>query len=273
MKPTATFETITPDSARIMLESNKKNRSVNRANLNYIISEINRGNFHLTGESIKIAQNGMLLDGQHRLHAVIESKKPTMMLVVRGLSNDAFKYIDTGRKRQASDILAIEGVANSAAISAMAKFIINFKRGNYASVSNSKVDISSNRTPITNADVSNFVSTNKESIEDSYLYGHNKYNKLIKKVTLSGFHFIIKQSNEELADDFCHKVSTGEGIEHSSPIYLLRQKMLQDIRANKKMRSLEKLAILCKAWNLYKTNKTVSILKWDSVKEPFPKPL
>lgn len=263
----AAVETITVDKAKALLDNNKKNRPINDNNLNAIIMEMNRNNFHLTGESIKVARDGTLLDGQHRLMAIVKTRKPLRILVVRGLDNDAFKYIDTGRTRKASDVLAIEGVSNSTKMAAIAKFIINFKKGYFHNVANR----TQRNTRITNADISEFVAKNGESLQKSYPYGYNKDNKgIISGTTLAAMHFILKAINEDQADEFCEKITSGENLSKESPIYLLRQKLISDVRAKHKMPAIEKLALICKAWLLFRSGKKVSILKWDNVREPFP---
>lgn len=271
MQPTAQFETVTPMMAKRWLESNTNNRPVNEYNLDLVVMEMNRQNFHITGESIKFAEDGSLLDGQHRLLAIVKSGQSVKMLIVRGLEKAAFKYIDTGRKRNAGDVLGIEGVKNPSQIASIVKFVISFNRGQYSAATYRITARKSTR--ITNADISEFFNKNKADVYDSYPYGFNRYNKVIQGTTLAAFHFLFKKINDVQADDFCHKVATGDELAKDSPILLLRQRLLADIRATRKMQPVEKIAILCKSWNLYRAGKKVSILKWDSIKEPFPKPI
>jgi hypothetical protein len=270
MNPTANFEIVTAQKAATMLLKNKQNRPINDNNLAGIIAEMKRGCFRITGESIKVSKNGNLLDGQHRLTAIVKTGIDINMLVVRGLDDDAFKYIDTGRTRKASDVLGIEGVKNPARVASMIKFIINFNRGAWSAAANSDGRKS---TRLTNADVSDYNEKNGASLADSIPYGFNKENRLIAGGVLASFHYIFKAINPDSADDFCHKLASGEGLTKESPIHLLRQKMLSDIRSTRRMGPIERAALICKSWNLYRKDKQVSILKWDSVKEPFPKPI
>jgi len=271
MQTKTVFEVITVDKAKRYLANNKRNRPMNKVNLAFLESEMKRDRFHLTGESIKIAEDGTLLDGQHRLLAIVNSGKPQKMLVVSGLDNDAFKFIDTGRKRTASDVLGIQGIKQNNAFAAMAKFIINFKKGKYASVAHGKTN--EVRNLLTNADVSAFVEKHAKEMAESYTFGYVKENKLMSKSLLSSFHFIFKDISSVEADDFCWKLASGESLTKDSPVYLLRQKLTNDIRATRKMSRVEKLALICKTWNLYRKKTKVTMLKWDSLREPFPKPM
>ena len=54
-----------------------------------------RGDFKLTHQGIAIGEGGILLDGQHRLKAFIESGLPRLnMSVSFGVPRDAFDSID-----------------------------------------------------------------------------------------------------------------------------------------------------------------------------------
>jgi hypothetical protein len=59
----------------------------------------------------------------------------------------------------------------------------------------------------------------------------------------------------------------------SNPIYVVRQKLIADMRSTKKMKSLHKIAVLCKAWNFFRSNKKLVQFGWDSQKEGFPQPI
>lgn len=267
----ASIETITVAKAKSLLANNKANRPINDSNLKVIEMEMKRSNFESTGESIKVAIDGTLLDGQHRLMAIVNTSMPQKMLIVRGLDKNAFKYIDTGRKRTAADVLGIEKIKNPTQIATMVKFIMNFKRGQYISATQSQTKRAS--SAITNSDVSDFVAKNLTSLNDSYPFGYAKENKLLPCGLLASLHYILKGISQIEADDFCWKVAKGENLTKENPIYLLRQKLLNDIRSNRKMSKTERLALVLKAWNLYRGKKKVSILKWESVREAFPKPI
>lgn len=266
----AVVENITPSKAKAILESNKKNRPVSERNLNQLVSELNKGNFHLTGESIKISKAGNLLDGQHRLLAIVKTGRTENMLVVRGLEEDSFKYIDTGKSRTPADVLGIEGFKYPTRLASIARFIMSFKKGHFTG--GAKVG-KGRKTTITNAEISDFVNKNFVSINDSMPFGYNRDNKLVKPNTLASLHYVFKGINTNDANDFCWKVSIGEGVVKDSPIYLLRQALTSDLRSTKKMSVIQRNAIICKAWNYFRQGKKISQLKWDSIREPFPKPI
>ena len=61
-----------------------------------------------TGEPIKFsAENGDLLDGQHRLTAVVRSGKPIYMMFMTGILEENIRCIDNGASRNLGDVLRL----------------------------------------------------------------------------------------------------------------------------------------------------------------------
>ena len=102
-------ETITPEVAKALLENNTNNRSITQGHLALIKSEILLGKWQYNGQPIIIGESGRLLDGQHRLTAVVETGIPIDTVIMRGINEDAFVTIDTGKIRGGSDVLSIAG--------------------------------------------------------------------------------------------------------------------------------------------------------------------
>jgi len=87
------------------------------------VSAMIEGEWLYNGEAIKFDRDGRLVDGQHRLEAVVKANKPIAFLVIRGLDPEVFKTIDTGKKRSAGDVLAIKGVKNPNAVGAAMRLL------------------------------------------------------------------------------------------------------------------------------------------------------
>lgn len=96
-KITAKVETITPEIAKTMLGENVNNRRISRDNVNLFAREMRNGEWRFNGEAIKFGKDGRLLDGQHRLLAVIAADKPLTTLVIRGLEDETQQTMDSGK--------------------------------------------------------------------------------------------------------------------------------------------------------------------------------
>lgn len=268
-QPTANFETITVARAKQLLAKNKNNRPLNQMNLRILMHDMKRNNFKITGESIKIAQNGDLLDGQHRLQAIVQSGIPLKTFIMEGIDNEAFKYIDTGKMRSASDVLAMQGITSPTHISAVGRFVMAFQQGKYFNlVQNS----GTKKLKYTNKDVCDFVDKNLKHLKDSAAVAYNSKSKILRGSIIGGLHYIFKRINEEDANDFCHRLLEGDDLAKDSPIFQLRAEFIKNARSTRKMTPYEQICLICKAWNYYRKDTKVHVLKHD-INDAFPKPI
>lgn len=107
MKNNMHIETVlvTPKLAEEILNKNEDNRPLRASHVTALAKAMKRGEWKLTHQAIAISPEGRLLDGQHRLWAVIESEVSATMLVARNVPADTYDCLDIGKKRTISDVL------------------------------------------------------------------------------------------------------------------------------------------------------------------------
>lgn len=142
-----TKEKITPARAKAILaasenayDKNKfKNRNVNKRNVARLAKVMKDKHFHgLASEPIALTDDKELINGQHRLLAVIESGLEQTMIVARGVDRDAYKYLDNvGKVRTNADILKINGYLYYTAKAAAFKIVDKYDNGRAASIGGS----------------------------------------------------------------------------------------------------------------------------------------
>jgi hypothetical protein len=64
-----------------------------------------------------------LVDGQHRLAAIVEADVPVEMTVFTEVAQGAFDVLDTGKRRNAADVLAMEGEKSAVLLAAMVRTV------------------------------------------------------------------------------------------------------------------------------------------------------
>ena len=105
--------TITPEMAKDMLERNmKNNRRVSKETVMRYARIMKAGGWNLTHQGIAFDTNGKLIDGQHRLHAIVQANVPVELLVTNGvehIAGEAFT-IDAGLRRTTLNIMQISGI-------------------------------------------------------------------------------------------------------------------------------------------------------------------
>ena len=100
-------ERITPTMAAEYLKNNTDNRKLRPWWATSLAGAIGRGEWILTHQGVAFDSTGKLIDGQHKLHAIIQAGSAVEVAVYRGISPEAFKVLDVGLKRTYSDITGL----------------------------------------------------------------------------------------------------------------------------------------------------------------------
>ena len=115
--------TLTPACASWILKLNTSNRPLVRNGIERFSSIARAGEWRLTGEAIVIAREGLLNDGQHRCHAVVDTGISVPVDVRFGALRDAFQCTGTGRRRTAAQTLHVIGIQYGAMVGSVARLI------------------------------------------------------------------------------------------------------------------------------------------------------
>lgn len=179
-------EFITPEIAIRYLAGNENNRKVSPGVVKQYCESVKRGEWRLNGESIKFDTDGNLLDGQHRLYAIIKAGIGVRTLVTRGLDREVFVTIDIGKKRTASDCLGMIGIAdyrNVASTIRMYLKMISAEIGSFLSVSSGDISaITSHINNITNTQViDELLAINAGDMQLTSDIRHDKKNETAEK--------------------------------------------------------------------------------------------
>lgn len=104
------LEMVSPARAQYLLTMNTNNRKANKDRIAQLSRHLRNNEFRFNGDSVRISSEGVILDGQHRLYAIVDSGVSAPLLIVDGLRPDALQTIDQGRPRTATDISVLRGV-------------------------------------------------------------------------------------------------------------------------------------------------------------------
>jgi hypothetical protein len=112
-KPKIQFETkrilVTPRLAKETLECNTNNRTLTQVRVDEFVSLMKAGRFQCTHQGIALDSAGAIVDGQHRLAAVVKSGCSVYMLVSKGVPEETRLAVDTGKARSALAISKLIG--------------------------------------------------------------------------------------------------------------------------------------------------------------------
>ncbi len=127
--PDCQFVELTPERAREILQANTRNRPLRSVYVEKLAQAMRRGEWTVNGEPIQIAGDGTLLNGQHRLCAVVQSGVTIPVLLVTGLSVEALRNMDTGTRRNLSDVLALRGEIDTTNLAAALGLLYRNRNG------------------------------------------------------------------------------------------------------------------------------------------------
>jgi hypothetical protein len=248
------IETITPQKARKWLELNSDNRPLRESYIKRLAAAIQADEWVLNGETIKFSDLGKLSDGQHRLHAVVLADKPIQSLVTRNVPHAAFDTIDRGPARSNSDLLHRRGHVSVCALAAAYSWLwkeLNGgvqQTGGKGTMRDSQIISISEQHPAM-----------PESVRAS-----SAVRKLLSHSIGAFCHYQFAQKDAALADKFFAQLADGLNLTNGNPVYHLRETLLDNKGAVRKLRPIVTIALTRKAWNALRTNKTIRCLKWST---------
>jgi len=249
-----TIMTVTPSKAKKMLEMNLNNRPLNGKHVAFIVSEIKNGNWRLNGESIKIGKD-RLIDGQHRLQAIVQSGKSMKTVVMTGIDDDVFDTVDTGRARKHADILALNGEKNTAALASLLIMLHRYYGENWKDtkrMSNSEIEKLLEKYPDARASVA---------------HNYRATGLFVPKI-INLCHYVFSNIDKDQADYFISSMCSGANLSSNNPIYTLRNKVMTAKLTGARHHPDTICTMAFKAWNMIRQGKKSTRLHVKSTDTP-----
>ena len=263
LNPRADIITVTPDLAKEWLDRNVHNRPLRKSKVVNYARDMRAGHWALNGEAVKFAVDGVLLDGQHRLHAVIAADATVQMLVVTGLANDTQTTMDSGVKRTTGDALGLEGQKNSQMLAAILKKIWMWEQGDYK--------FAANYAPTT-AECAALLAQHPEihrSVEIA-LHVRSTFRAMPPSVTGCA-HYVLSKVAQDDAVWFFARVADGAVSEPGHPILALRTRVTNEALSGAVVHQHQRMAYLIRAWNAVREGRSLTRIQ-QAPKDPMPLP-
>ena len=236
---------ITPEIANEMLAYNDRNRPLAQQHVNDIARMMTDGKWHETPNPIVFSREGRLTDGQHRLAAIAQSGISQTMWVFFGDADDNFYVFDTGARRTAGHIFAINGVGDYNVLAAAARVVMFYDNHSYGSATGS-----GNTRSVSNEDLWAFFQGNLR-LTESIRIGNAFYeHRLASKSLMAALHYICARKARQQSDEFFLKAATGVGLaSRGEPAGRLHAKLIELATSQTRARAPYIAALVIKAWN------------------------
>ena len=265
---------IGPKQAKRLLENAGRNRKISGEKVSRLALTMREG-LWLPGMSMIVTDtNGQLIDGQHRMSAIVQSQTEQVFICRFDAPPEAIRSIDTGRSRSAACVLQIEGEKNASALATLASQYLKMQRDGLGGL----VNRSGGDDPAT---IAAFVADNQ------WLNEHIPVGASVASLGIRS-HMGLLSAIMRVGDDtphedvleFARKLKSGEMLHSGSPIYQLRKRLLAAMMGRKgkgmnrdRLNTAEKFGLLFKAWNLWVSGKTVAQLSYKPNAEGMVHPI
>lgn len=264
-------ELITPEKATEYLQTSIGNRPVSKVYVNTYVNAIQRGEWKNNGVPIIFDYQGHLIDGHHRLNAIVKSNTPVMMSVTRGAEEGSFTTIDCGRSRNLGQIIAMKGVKNYNAVAAIVRGSQILKKHKRFWENNTDRTTYGKRQnwdyyDVYEKDEENFIETAQMACEfhrQCNIIKASWIGSLIYHLTL-----VLKHPMENVSYFF--KELCSYKTSDNTTINALREFLLRKKTANIELPADELFALIAKTWNNYYQNVTTKIVRFVKDKEAYP---
>ncbi|WP_182050512.1 hypothetical protein [Changpingibacter yushuensis] len=252
---------MTPEVADVWLrEFNNHNRPLSAPVVKTLASTIENGEWKLTHQGIAIDKDINLIDGQHRLAAIVSSDTTIPIMITWGVDPDVFDVIDTGRRRSGTDALALSEFSfpNQNLVASVTKLLTIRRTRTLESFSTSAIHL-------TNAQLlSRLRELNLEVMEASVPIGQRFH--LLGATSVGAFTYDALCAGAPvnvICDEFLTPVAKRVGLRsQSDPRYALSSYIdrSKNRRNNDRTRA-DVYATMCKAWNAWVRGQDRSIFR------------
>lgn len=259
-EPKITTEVIGPEEAAdILATRNKRNRKLSPKTVNEYARQMTAGEFPFIADPVRFDRDGNLIDGQHRLAAVVGSGQPQTFVIVRNLDPDTQKYMDAGRKRTATDQLRIEGMPSPSVAASIGRFVMHWQAG----------DVPGFNTKFSTAEVVDFVESNLDKVEAASAHARALYRATRASQAISGASYVMAREVADVAaaDEFFNLLASGAGLDTGSPILLLRNKLIYLSSGGNRGKRAERPELAyfyVRAWNGWRRHEELTKLQLPS---------
>lgn len=249
-KISATYIAVSPDVAERWLQANTVNRKTRQSRINQYAADMEAGRWQHSNDAITFDSNGNMLNGQHRLNAVVLSGCTITFLVVRNMPPESMTAMDQGAARSAGDALKFAGEANTSVLAASARLALLYHDGRI--YKDNKVQRTSH------GQILDFIDTHptiKQSITE---VAHKGTAIDAPNSTIIAAHWIISGVNEfPLATYYIQQLASRINEPEGSAVHAIDSR-LREVRRNRNQYPQRNfIYLLLKGWNYYARDQQV----------------
>jgi len=245
---------VTPDLAHKWLATNHDNRPVREYLVKSYAEDMASGDWADNGQTIKFDVNDELIDGQHRLLAVIQSNCTIEMWVAYGVQRKARTTVDTGAKMTFANLLTMRKEKNAPILASIVRKVYIWRKG----LQLGKVEVASNA--MLDRVLEEYPWLRDVARESSGIAGTT--NLMASVVGWCWFTFF--QINPDDCKAFFERLSDQHNSIKGNPIDALKRKLNKLAQNDHERRSdVWMAAVTVKAWNKFRDGESWQVVDFQ----------
>lgn len=248
------------------LKFNVKNRDLRQTHADSLARDMISGRWEYAGDPIRFDANGNLIDGQHRLVAIVQAQVTMPMLVVWGLSPESQSVIDTGKVRSIQDALLLSGTRNARTIATSLRYLYMWDSEN---------GLVESKRKSTHAELRDLLAQNpKMEPSVDWVHENKQVGLLLTNGAAAFLFFLFDRIDAEDCREFFGAVSSGANLTETDPRLMLRNTVENcRLRGGKISHTPFRMVIpwTIKAWNAWRSDMPVRLLRYGK-SEQYPIP-
>ncbi|MBT1184907.1 hypothetical protein HET69_12945 [Streptomyces sp. CJ_13] len=275
--PDIAFVRVTPAMARVLLdERNHHNRRLVPLARARHAKAMRDKRFVTTGDTLKFGHHpnfawALMIDGQHRLAAIVDSGQSFMTGVAVGIDHEAQQYTDTGRPRKVHETLGLNGEANSTKLETLSRWVYRLQHEGTVRKHGG------GRDSLSGYELIDFIEANP-MIRDCVTISRATYRKFSGAVSLPTLGCVwwhiatADQTYPALADEYFQRITDGTGLAAVDPVYLLRERIHANaaLKGSSKPSPHQQFCLLVEVFNAWVQGRTMKRLPPIAPDSPLP---
>lgn len=253
---------VTPELAQQWLDNNNaRNRKVRGPVVERYAHDMIEGRWLYNGEAIQFDRNNNLMNGQHRLKAIVRSGVAQPILIITGLDPAAHGTLDNGARRLPGDVLTISGFKEGRTLAAVANFALTLEALPHGA------PLRVNRVRTT-ADIEARVAgdLHLQNVVETVIPAMAPPKSLMTRAVASYTYYALSKVDSAATDEFFTGLLTLANLPQGSPIIALHRRLTAHTAEHVPGQNgaFRAIAYTIHAWNAWRAGEERQMIKLPS---------